>query len=273
MNRLNTLAAVGIAVLIFTSSSSAFAEMANGSYDHDFSGEVPLWDISGDYTEDIPGFGTDTYTIVEDTSGALTGTGNFNFDDGTVVLNGPFTLNGKVKGSGTVTRVSWKIFITGTGTVSGYAVTFTATGLENLELDSANRQLVLTGGRIHVTARDPATGRKKSGSFKIASGGGTDLPTDSTGDWTLNLMLNPVPDKTKYTGTATVETSTGGTGDLTAIGSYASKTDTSKITLKGMKGTGASLNLLISTVGSNMTVFSAKGKLYGQKVKFNAPSP
>ena len=278
MTRLMSVAAVTGAMLIFFS-PAAFAEMANGSYERDFSSsEVPLWDISGDYSEDVSGLGSDTYTLIEDISGALTGTGNidlnFDVDCGSVALSGPSTINGKVNGSSTAPRVSWKINFSGTGTVCGIDVTFTATGKESFELDGANRQLVLTSGNVRVKLTDTATGKKGSGSEKLQSGGVTDLPTDSTGDWTLDVTLNQVPDSTKYdstTSTGTVETSTTGSADLTASGSYSSKTDTSKVTLKGMKGTGASLKLLISTIGSNMTVFGAKGKLYGQKVNFIAP--
>ena len=283
MTRLMSVAAVTGAMLIFFS-PAAFAEMANGSYERDFSSsEVPLWDISGDYNVDSPGFGTITFTLVEDISGVLTGTSgsiDLNFDvdcpdgPGTAALSGPLTINGKVNGSSTSTRVSWKISSSGTGTACGDAVTFTVTLKVNSELDGANKQLVLTGGNINVKLADTVTGKKFGDSGKIPNGGTIDLPSDSTGDWTLDVTLNPVPDSTKYdstTSTGTVETSTTGSADLTASGSYSSKTDTSKVTLKGMKGTGASLKLLISTIGSNMTVFGAKGKLYGQKVNFIAP--
>ena len=286
MTRLMSVAAVTGAMLIFFS-PAAFAEMANGSYGRDFSSsEVPLWDISGDYSDDT-GIGTNTLTISEDASGALTGTGSFNatinVDDclgspGTIVLtSNSLNVIGKINGLSTAPRVSWKLSIAGTGTVCGEDVNFTATGNENFELDGVNTQLVLTGGKIQATFTDPTSGKKVGGgSQKISGGGTTDLPTDSTGDWTLDVTLNPVPDSTKYDGTTstgTVETSTSGSADLTASGSYSSKTDTSKVTLKGEKGTGASLKLLISTTGVFMTVTGAKGKLYGQKITFTAPSP
>lgn len=274
MARLKILAAVAAAVLIFTS-PAAFATMADGLYSRHFmSGEVPVWDISGSYSDS--GFGD--FIINEDPSGALTGTGTLNIDDGFgTVLNGTLIPTGKVKSAGTATKVSLKFLVSnGTGTFvddQGFShdVTFTGTINTNSDVDGIDSELVLTSGKITLKLQEPSTGRKGSASDTLNPGGTLDLPSGTTGDWDLTMTL--MPDGTKYTGPvpSTVDTSNGGTTDFTATGSYTSKTDTSKITLKGPKGTGASLNLLISTVGSNMTVNSVKGKLYGQSIKFTAP--
>jgi len=84
------------------------------------------------------------------------------------------------------------------------------------------------------------------------------------------LTLNLTPDGSKITGSATITTSTGNELDLPAVGTYTSKTGTSKITLKGA---GGSLGLVISTTSDGMNVESAKGKLFGQNLDFVAPVP
>jgi hypothetical protein len=269
------LATIAAAVLIFAS-PEAFAEQADGIYSRHFmAGEVPLWDISGDYSDLEEAL---DFILNHDPSGALSGTGTFQVDDGEgTVLDGDVAIAGKVKSAGTARRVSMKFLITnGTGTFVddddiSHIVTFTATIDTNSELDPISGELVLINGKANLKLYEPSTGRRGSVSEKFEPGGTLDLPVDATGEW--DLTLNLVPDGSKKyddtASTATVDTSTGGTADLTAKGSYASKTDTSKITLK--RTGGSNLTLVISTVGSNMTVKSAKGKLYGQNIKFTAP--
>lgn len=241
-----------------------------GGYFKDLSGVVSLWDISGSYSGVVgqnTGLG---FSIVADPSGKFTGSGTLSSDDGSGnVMNGNGTVNGTVKGSGTSTRISMTFLASGTGTtvvVGGTNnVTFTETIKLNCDIDGSNGELVVTGGSINAKETDLVTGKKISKSTKVWIGTPLTMPDDVTGDW--NLTLNLIPDGTKYTGSATVQTSTGATTPLIATGSYSIQTDTSKITLKG---TGCSLNMVISTSGTNMSVQSAKGKLFGQSLNFKA---
>ncbi|HYK63889.1 MAG TPA: hypothetical protein VEY94_02995, partial [Patescibacteria group bacterium] len=68
-------------------------------------------------------------------------------------------------------------------------------------------------------------------------------------------------------GTASVETSTGATADFTVTGTYDSAADTSKIAMVGAAG---KLDLVISTSGAMLNVESAKGKIFGQTLKYPA---
>ena len=94
-----------------------------------------------------------------------------------------------------------------------------------------------------------------------------DFPTDVTGDWNLTLDTLTL-NKGKYTGTGTVQTSTGATSNLTATGSYSSKTGYSTIVLKGTAG---SLNTVVTLSGTTMTIHSMKGTLFGQSLSYKAP--
>ena len=268
MKRMKLLAAVAGAVLIFTS-RAAHADMADGSYYKDFSGVVPVWDISGDYSGDI-GFGIDLdFSMSEDPSGKFTGGGDFDYNTGYGDLTGNMTASGTVKSSGAVTRVTMKLLLSGSGNIEGNDVVFTASATYNSEIDSADGELVGSGSG-KITAKNLTTGKQKSESGSLGKDLTMELPASATGDW--NLTLNLTTNKTKYTGAATVMTSTGVAANYTATGSYTAKKDTSKITLKGTGlSKGSSLSLLISTVGANLTVDTLSGKVLGQSIKFKAP--
>ena len=249
------------------------AAAGNGSYHHDFTGALPLWDISGSYSGNLAPGVTIDFSINEDASGKFTGIGIVNSDDGAGnVLTGSATISGAVKSSGTATLVSMTIFTTGTGTVADglppviHDATFSGPIKIQAEIDGAAGELHITGGSSSFKLLDSVTGKKLSRSQKFAPGAVLSLPDDVTGDW--GLVLNLTPAGTKYTGSATIQTSTGGVAALTVTGSYKSKTGTSKISLKG---TGGSLSMVISTPGTDLIVESINGKLFGQTLSFKAP--
>jgi hypothetical protein len=249
-----------------------------GTYFKDFSGLVSLWDISGSYSGVVaqkigPDIGLD-FTLQENQSGKFIGGGTLNSDDGSGnVLSGVAAITGNVSNSGTLIRVSMTVSASGTGTaVMGipaaiHAVNFTEKMSLTGEIDGTTSELIVTGGSVSLSQTDPVTRKKSSKSTKLVPGAGFVLPADVTGGW--NITLNLTPTGTQYKGTGTVETSTGGTANLKATGSYAFLTDTSKITLSGSGG--CSLNMAITVSGTSMTVQTATGKLFGQSVKFKAP--
>ena len=145
-------------------------------------------------------------------------------------------------------------------------VTFTALAKINFVMDSTEGELVVNSGSVTVKEKNLITCKSESRTVPLGKGAVMALPADSTGDWSLTLNLTP--NKANYTGTATVETSTGGTMQFTATGTYLAKTDTSNITLKGA---GGSLSLVISTSGSAVAVHNVKGTLLGQSVNYKTP--
>lgn len=263
MKRIKILAAVVASVLAMTW-GAAHAEMANGTYSFDFSGIVPLWDISGSYLTSIGGFGLD-FSITQEPSGKLEGSGTFNIEG----VNGDITVGGgNIMGSSIDPDVAMNMHMSGTGTLQGVDVKLTFSAMLHYRLDSTVRELADPHGSGTITIKDLATGQTASrgGTFRRSALSPLSLPEGSTGGWTLSFDLTP--NGNKYTGTASVETSTGATADFTVTGSYDSATDTSKIALSGE---GSKLDLVISTSGTSLNVESAKGKVFGQKVSYKAP--
>ncbi|HTS19768.1 MAG TPA: hypothetical protein VMP11_19485 [Verrucomicrobiae bacterium] len=266
MKRTSILAIIAVAALAFAT-RPARADVANGSYAATFTGSAPVWDISGDYSTDV-GLGFDmNFSITEDSSGNFTGSGTFDYDDGLGdTFDGDIDLSGLVKDSGSTATVSMKLDLSGSGTVVDDSGNTNDVDLDvsvsfDFAIDATDGQLVVTSGSASATETDLATGKRQHRSGPLSSGDTMDLPGTSTGDWTLTLNLTP--NGTRYSGTATIQTSTGQTAQFAATGTYQSKTDTSKVTLKGGSG---DLNLVVSTSGSSLTIHSAKGKLFGQKV-------
>src|ERR1051325_3369461 len=115
---------------------SVRAQNLSGSYSNDCGGLVKLWDFSGSYAEDN-GIETESFTITMDASGNITGTGHFNVTDDAdaFYLDGDLAVSGKVSSAGSVTRLKLTLTSTsGSGTISGYDVTFFVTEKENFEL-------------------------------------------------------------------------------------------------------------------------------------------
>jgi hypothetical protein len=267
---------IGIVAAALAFSSPALAGMASGTYNHDFTGvETPLWDISGSYSDSSFGI---SFNLTEDPSGVLSGAGTFDLNDtGFAVLSGSAVITGSIKGSPTAPKVSLNASTpNGSGTVTDiygtHNVTFTGKLSMNYSLDVVNRQLVSTGGSIVLRGLYTDTHKKINYSFRLRAGDSTlDLPIDSDGHWNVTVK-NLTANRTKYfTTTAEVDTSGQQVTDYTATGTYTPRTDTSKIVVKG-KG-GSSLTLVVITAGSDMTVKSAKGKMFGQTINFTAPPP
>jgi len=248
-------------VVLVLASTAAYADMANGSYSFDFTGGIPLWDISGSYSGDIGPFSLDL-SIAENPSGKLSGTGTFNVEG----LHGNVkSLSGKIMGSSSAPKVALKMRMSASGQLQGIHARVSLTANMHYKLDSSNHELDHPTGSGSLTVTDITTGQteSESGTFKRSDLSSMELPNDSTGAWSMSLTLTP--NGNSYTGTATVQLSTGATADFTAKGTYNSSSDTSKITLTGDAG---KLALVIMTSGTTLNVESATGKLFGQSLKF-----
>ena len=255
------------AVILFVGlgARAAYADQANGSYSFNFSGLVALWDIAGSYSGDLGEFDL-AFSITEQPSGKLTGDGTFSVAgeslEGTIS-----SVGGKMSGSSTDPHVALDLRMSGKGTVSGTKVRVSVSANLHYDLDSAAGNLDHGTGSGTVTVTDLSTGQteSESGTFRPSAIPILRLPDDSTGDWSMSLDLTPNGDK--YSGTATIETSTGVTADFTVKGSYDSSADTSKLALDGV---GGKLDMVISTSGTTLNVATAKGKLFGQKINYKA---
>jgi hypothetical protein len=253
-----------VAVMLVLGSGAAYADMANGSYSFDFNGVVSLWDISGTYSGGIGPFSINL-SIAENPSGKLSGNGMFDVEG----LDGDIkSVSGNIEGSSNDPHVAIKMRMSGTGELEGIQAKVSLVANMHYQLNSADHELDDPTGSGSLTITDLKTGQTASegGKFKRSDLTSLEgLPTDSTGGW--DLSLNLTPNGNSYTGTATVDLSTGATADFTAKGTYSSASDTSKIALVGDAG---KLDLVISTSGATLNVESAKGKIFGQTVKYTA---
>lgn len=269
MKILNNYLIMGVLVLL-CACGSARADMANGTYTSGDSGTVlPIWDISGEYSGmlDSGTFGDINvdFTVSLNSSGQLQGQGTFS-DSGILgSISGTNSVVGQISGSSTNISVSLDMLIGGSGTFIGDPVNFLATARVRFTINTTNAQLTITSGSVSESATDLANNDKERTVDPLTKGTAFPLPSNVTGGW--GLTLNLLPKGNKYSGTASLLSSVGGTTEFTATGSYSSRTDTSKIKLKGV---GGELSLVISTSGSSMTIKSMKGKVYGQKVNFTA---
>jgi hypothetical protein len=261
MFRFLRMQAAFVAVVLLLGSGAAFADMANGSYSFDFSGAVSLWDISGTYSGGIGHFSIN-FSIAEKPSGKLSGSGTFNAEG---VEGNIKSVSGKITGSSDDPNVAMKMRMSGTGELQGIHAKVSLAANMHYHLNSADHGLDNPKGSGTLTITDLKTGQtaSESGAFKRSDLTSLELPIDSTGGWGLSLILTPKGNS--YTGTASVELSTGATADFTATGTYSSGNDTSKIALVGDAG---KLSLVISTSGAILNVESATGKIFGQTVKY-----
>ncbi len=249
--------------------SLARAEMAAGTYTVSFGGNLDLYDLSGTYSEDLGGINLN-YTLTMEPSGKFTGVGTasagdfFGYD---LNLDMDLDFTGAVSVSGNVTRVNMQMKLKGGGTVEGYAVTFSANMKETCEIDTSSQSLVGTvSGKVNVAV--PAMHKKASQPVRDTVN--TPLPWGMNGSW--DLVLNVIPSgKSKYTGSGEVALSNDRTLPFTVTGSYASKSDTSKLTLKGSgSNRGASVSVLGAFESGSVNVQTLAGKILGQTLKYKA---
>ena len=252
-----------VAVVLVLGSGAAYADMANGSYSFDFSNVVSLWDISGAYSGGIGPFSLN-FSITETPTGKLSGSGTFNVEGLDGNIKG---VSGKITGSSNDPNVAIKMRMSGTGNLQGIHAKVSLSANMHYHLISADHGLEDPKGSGTVTITDIKTGQtaSRSGTFKRSDLTSLGLPIDSTGGWVLSLILTPKGNS--YTGTATVELSTGATADFNVTGTYNSGNDTSKVALVGNAG---KLGLVISTSGAILNVESATGKIFGQAVKYTS---
>jgi len=254
---------VFVAIVLVLGSGAAYADMANGSYSFNFSGVVPLWDISGTYSGGIGPFSINL-SITETPTGKLSGSGTFNVEGLDGNIKG---VSGKITGSSNDPNVAIKMRMSGTGNLQGIHAKVSLSANMHYHLISADHGLEDPKGSGTITITDIKTGQtaSRSGTFKRSDLTSLGLPIDSTGGWNLSITLTPSGNS--YTGTATVELSTGATADFNVTGTYNSGSDTSKIALVGAAG---KLALVISTSGAILNVESATGKIFGQAVKYTS---
>lgn len=244
--------------------SDARADIGSGSYVVEFDGNVTLWDISGTYSEDLGGLAVD-YTLSVDPSGKITGYGSASYAAAYGIgFDTTFNLTGTVSTAGSVTRVTLNMTLKGSGQFNGSTVHFGASIRQNLEIDPETSTVVGTaGGNVSLSVTGFGGFGQKIPTTEVS----LDLPSDMDGTW--DLTVDTHTSGTKITGTGRITLSNGSVCGFTLTGTYAAKTDLSKIAIKGLPDNKAvSANLVAEFSKAGMTVTSLKGKALGQTITY-----
>ena len=250
---------VAVAAALVLGLSASGEQIPAGSYSESFNGTASLYDVSGTYRQSVSDISLDC-TFNMDATGKFTGQGTASFDDFTVYGasgNIDATFNGTVKSAKDVTRVSMAIKMKGYMVVQGITAKFSANMKENMEIDQASGHMygTISGS---VTVNVPGYGSKsaKIPPTEVA----LDLPGNGNGSW--NLTLNLAPAGKKYTGTGTAAVSGGQSYPVTVTGTYAPKSGSSKLTVKGQKA--MTFTLVVGFENAQLQLQSLKGKALGQ---------
>jgi hypothetical protein len=230
------------------------AQPVAGEYHYSFTnGLIPLHDLSVSVVTNVDGI-DEQITLNLSPKGRLTGSFTAHYDDGTVVLD----LNGSLAGSLSSTPPRYQMVFAGHGPLSGTAygrpIRGTHTFRARLEADP------ITGvatGRETVTVCLVGYGCRTESedlSFNVIE------PANSEGDW--SLVLNISTKRNTISGTAQAMLANGRTAEFRVLGTYAPRSQTTRLTLRG---TGAANGVLINlTADSAMQLRSVRGKLFGQ---------
>jgi hypothetical protein len=262
------------AVILVSSSLATRAAILSGTYTEDGMGALtPLWDLSGDYSNvDVSAdLGTINVTVSNAPDGKITGSGTIGVDESDKDIDFDYvasnvTIIGAVTGPNKKPLAAIKLDYSTSGIIDGYTVkSLTQNFTGAFVLDDTN--FVGKGvSDFKGVILDPKTDKYVTKYLSVpVKDALIPLPADADGNWALVLDLTD-DGTTKYTGTASVVTSSGNSVDFTVTGTYDSKTDKSALVLKGPKGSNCELTLVI-TDGSG-TFDSINGKLFGEILNY-----
>jgi hypothetical protein len=258
MVRMKKVVVAAAAALVLGWSASG-EQVPAGTYSKSFSGTASLYDVSGTYRQSVSGITLDC-TFNMDASGKFTGQGAASLDDFAgydVTGKIDATFSGTVKSAKDVTRINMNVKMKGYLAAQGTEAKFSANITENMEVDQASGHMhgtVSGSATVSVPGHGTQSGRIPRTEVDL------DLPGHGDGSW--NLTLNLAPADKKYSGTGTAAISGGQTYPVTVTGTYASKSDTAKLTVKGEKA--MAITLVVGFQNGQLQVQSLKGKALGQ---------
>ena len=253
MMRFLVLGTLGLLSLFFHPCYSA-ADSPGGIFVIPANQLPDVWDVSGNYSENDFGV-TNNFTLVQDDKGKITGQGNASSVQGSLNVGLNFDIRGKIKVVGGTTRVDLKARYKGQAT-DGIQV-YRARGNISFksEVNNATNELVGTAkGTICI---------RRIGCLRINDPITFTIPPPEDGTWTLTLNINDtIPNKLFGTGTATLIN--GRQEVFTLDGNYNSRTDVSKLRLKGTAG---KITMHVQIVSAVVAIQRMTGKMLGQDVK------
>jgi hypothetical protein len=228
----------------------------------------PVWDVSGEYPVSVTvgdemnvSFGI---AVQQDARGKLSGGGTTTVDIDGEMVQGDYTVAGKVSSThdgvdssvSSVTRAIVTVRVSGSGVIGGVTRRFSMLVTYKLQIDPATLTAFGTG-KGHASATGLGTGRiNEAASVALPPG------MNGVGDLEADLVLTG----NKFSGTATLTLSNGRTVEFNVAGSYAPKTDKTKLK---MTGTGASkgTNFRWTGEGEQMASGVLAGKILGQSTR------
>jgi len=239
-------------VLLLTCSS--LVAQTSQHYSYAFT-NVPLWDITGPFTNGIPG-DTVTGSVTLQANGQFTGT-RTEID----TLNGDYLEgSGFIKGrlSSTPSQIELRYGWQGTysGVVAGNNISVTANGHGSGALIPVSRSI-----QFSETLRVCVVHGRCNTSVQ-----GIDLALDPAMDGTWQVDVDLDAAGSKLTGQAVLTLSTGRSFDYQVSGTQNVKRDTAILRLKGMNAATTS-SLTLYTQGVDQTLVKLQGRLLGQKLK------
>jgi hypothetical protein len=244
------------AVVLAAWTTAGMAQVPTGQFSYAFT-NTALWDLSGIYTNNTVTNDVVIATFEQEASGVLTGARTETYVSGADHAEGTGSITGRVRTkSGVVGATdSSKGEISGVSGGVSYIGNFTTKGTATL---APSTLTIFTSGTIRVCV----VGGK---CVTDTQGYSLPLPEGMTGDWTLDLDV--VPTGNKLGGTGTLTLSNGRVFMYQIIGSYNSKSQSSKLRLVG-EGDATGTSLSLTTQGTAMDLTALKGKVLGQTPVF-----
>lgn len=237
-----------------------------GTYEFEIAGdEIPVFDLTGNYDVEVP-IGTPGlvsgffgFTMVQNAKGGLNGAGLTVLSVNGFPVAANYVVTGKVKRSRGLTRATFRILLTGIGTIAEQETTFKVTVLYDVNIDELG-----VFGEVRTKANFSGFGSGKAVGF-IPDEFELFLPDGIDGSWLLTLEILPFGNR--LAGTAFITFPTGREFLLDLSGKYNPFTDVAEVKINGI-GDSLGTKVKASFVAETGELILMSGKVLGQKVSF-----
>jgi len=234
-----------------------------GLYSTHFDGAQAVWDVSGNFAQDVLGAGLNaSLEVSQNAKGKLAGGGSVSYSSSNEDIAIDFTINGTVANSAGVITVNMLEHLHGAVTVNGKTYNFNGNLDNALTLDPLAQTLngVMTGSMCvagHCETMEQMNGGQP---YTI----NMSLPSPAMdGSWDLDINVVSVTGA-KVVATATVTLANGRTLTLAGKGKYSPTTDLTTLTFKGSTPTSKGNQLRFTVQGADLGIVRMTGKLLGQ---------
>jgi hypothetical protein len=218
------------------------------SFTYNSTEALHIWDITGQH-----GSGDETFNLVEDAKGKLTGTGELHFTTGEdIAVDATYTITGQITQTAGVGNVKATLRAKGTATRGGETSKFTGTKIWRAHIDPATSTLSGTEKRSMT-----AFGDHDSATDDIE-----EVLADGM-DGTFTLTVDITPSGKKATGTAVLTLSNGDVYNFSGKGTFNAKHDQYLLTLKSPE----KLSLKLYIKASTGEITKLTGKALGQNLR------